>query len=159
MHGSLPSTGARGCHALGKSTLSLHYAGEQFESTKNNTPKLKFGTSLREASEKIFISTEHEKSGYAACLLLGRSMQPPPPPSQPPLYWLRPEGKLMLTMSFSFITLNSEVFSVLSLLILQSICGQQLQSVLIPQHDLLCRRQTRHEHKTASCMLFQVSSK
>ncbi|DBA79673.1 hypothetical protein WJX77_002457 [Trebouxia sp. C0004] len=38
--------------------------GDQFESTKGNTPKLKFGTALREASEKIFISTDHEKSGY-----------------------------------------------------------------------------------------------
>ena len=66
MHGNLPSTGAPGCHAFGKSMLWLHYAGEQFESTKSNTPKLKFGTSLREASEKVFISTEHEKSGYAA---------------------------------------------------------------------------------------------
>jgi len=39
------------------------HAGDQFESTKSNTPKLKFGTALREASEKIFISSDHEKSG------------------------------------------------------------------------------------------------
>lgn len=52
----------------------MHCAGDQFESTKSNTPKLKFGTSLREASEKIFISTDHEKSGYAPSLLHGQIM-------------------------------------------------------------------------------------
>lgn len=50
-------------HLISNIYKDLYPAGDQFESTKSNTPKLKFGTSLREASEKIFISTDHEKSG------------------------------------------------------------------------------------------------
>ena len=38
-------------------------AGDLFESTKQNSPKLRFGTSQRDAAEKVFISADHEKSG------------------------------------------------------------------------------------------------
>lgn len=42
---------------------SVH-AGSQFDSTKASAAAVHFQGAKRESAEKIFISLEHEKSGY-----------------------------------------------------------------------------------------------
>lgn len=44
-----------------------HATGEQVVSTRPTAAHIRFGTARRDAAEKVFISVEHEKSGFGKC--------------------------------------------------------------------------------------------
>lgn len=57
-----PWTADRRAHADGMQTLGG--AGDQVESTKASAATVHFPAATRDAADKMFISQEHEKSGY-----------------------------------------------------------------------------------------------
>lgn len=49
---------------MGFQSWQVHRAGEQFDSRKASAATVHFPSSQRDAAEKLYISAEHEKSGY-----------------------------------------------------------------------------------------------
>lgn len=51
-------------YCVGFQSWQVHHAGEQFDSRKASAATVHFPSSQRDAAEKLYISAEHEKSGY-----------------------------------------------------------------------------------------------
>ena len=63
----LPAYQWRACaqgYCVGFQSWQVHHAGEQFDSRKASAATVHFPSSQRDAAEKLYISAEHEKSGY-----------------------------------------------------------------------------------------------